>query len=206
MRDRADRVATDRLAPRLASARRSQRATAKLRPLLNRVAEIAIDVGLSVDDITHFIRLSFIEAAQPHSRLRNGRSNISQLAAATGMTRPQVAATVRLLNRTQAGVSIETWSNSRSIRVARKWHERIARSRRRSQWTLPYAGQKSFSEIVECSAGDVPPRAMLQELSRLGWVRYHEPANEVSLLLQFDGSIDERGRFQLSLQSRKSVE
>jgi hypothetical protein len=194
MRTRINRVATRRPATGLASAQRSARAIAKLRPLIDQMSELAVGVGLSVDDVVHLIRLSFIVAAQPSSRLRNGRPNISQLAAATGMTRPQVATTLRLIKQCRTGDSIQLRSSSRTIRVARDWHERIARARNESLWTLPYSGHRSFSEIVQRSAGDIPPRAMLQELTRLGWVRHDAPANEVSLLLQFDGSVrDARG-------------
>jgi hypothetical protein len=194
MRARTHRVATRRTAGGLDIAQRSARGIAKLQPLIDQISEVAIGVGLSVDDVVHLIRLSFIVTARPSSRLQNGRANISQLAAATGMTRPQVAAAASLLKQCRTGKSPIIRSSSRTIRVARDWHERITRAKRESLWTLPYAGHRSFSEIVKRSAGDIPPRAMLQELTRLGWVRHDETANEVSLLLQLDGSVsDARG-------------
>jgi hypothetical protein len=183
------KVGTRQVNSELATAQRSRRVVGKLTPLLGQVSELAVDAGLSVDDVVHLMRLAFVAAAQPHSRLRNGRPNISQLAAATGMTRPQVAESISIIGRYEAGKSIGLRSSSRTMRVVRAWHERIRQTERSNLWTLPYAGKRSFSEIVRRSAGDITPRSMLQELRRLGWVHHSEGARHVALLLQFDGSI-----------------
>jgi hypothetical protein len=188
LRTRKRKIVLNRESLGLASAQRSRSVVGKMSPLLGQISELAVGAGLSVDDVVHLLQLAFVNAAQAHSRLRNGRPNISQTAAATGMTRPQVAKSIAILGKHRAGKSIEVRSNSRTLRVVRAWHSRIRRTDHKSLWTLPYAGKRSFSEIVRRSAGDVPPRAMLQELRRLGWVHHDERTRYVALLLNFDGS------------------
>ncbi len=168
-------------------------AVQRLRPLLKKVAKLSLNAGLALDDVVYVLKLSLIEAARPVSCLKNGRLSHSNLAATTGLTRPEVAAITRLLGNGEASVVGNLRSKGRPIRVVRAWHALIRRPSGREPWTLPFEGHRSFCEVVRRSAGDVPPRAMLHELTRLRWVHFDAIKGTVTLLLKQDGQCNTTG-------------
>lgn len=171
----------------LAIARETLAAVRRVQPLLKQVSQLAISSGLALDDVVHLLKLSLVETARPLSCLKNGRLSHSHLAATTGLTRPEAAAIARLLGKGKTSPFEELRSNGRPIRVVRAWHKLTRRSRGTETWTLPFSGSRSFSQLVRQSAGDVPPRAMLHELTRLRWARFDAARGAVTLLLRRDG-------------------
>jgi hypothetical protein len=173
----------------VAIARLTSATVLELVPLLGRVSARAISAGLALDDVVRLLKISFVHAALPCARLKNGRPSNARLAAATGMTRPEVTMVMRLIANTALRSLEKIRSNGRPLRVVRNWHHRISRTRSRDRWGIAFSGPNSFSEIVKESAGDIPPRAMLQELSRLGWVTNDPTRRRVTLLLKPDGRL-----------------
>jgi len=92
------------------------------------------------------------------------------MATVTGLTRTEVSKLIRA-QHSQAS-DVDTNFN-RATRVADGWQsdgnfvDRYSRPR-----ALPFSSSKnSFSQLVRKYSGDIPPRAMLTEMLRLGMVR-----------------------------------
>jgi hypothetical protein len=117
----------------------------------------------------------FVRAACRASVLRNGRVNQSRVAVLTGLSRTQVR---RLLGK--PGPSTRR-TRSRTMRVVDGW---LSDRRFHTKSGEPKAlrirdGQCSFATLVHEYAGDVPPRAVLDELRRMRLVRESDAGIEL---------------------------
>jgi len=110
-------------------------------------------------------RSAFVQAAADRSRLRNGRINHSRVAAQTGLTRADVK---RLLNR---DTSAEPFASPETPveKVINGWRcDPQFSNGRGSPRLLSIAGKRpSFSALARKYAGDVPHKAVLDELRRM---------------------------------------
>jgi len=112
-------------------------------------------------------RSAFVQAAADMSRLRNGRVNHSRVAAQTGLTRADVKRLLEddvvdsaRLGQTAVERVIEGWRTDREFVTRPGQPKRLVISGRRS----------SFVHLVRKHGGDVPHRAVLDELRRIGAV------------------------------------
>jgi hypothetical protein len=143
------------------------RGAAVLQELLTELALALLPRGMTPKRFSELVRSAFVQAAADISRLRNGRVNHSRVAAQTGLTRADVK---RLLmsnvhspaHRGQTAVErvIDGW------RTDREFIERAGRPKR-----LRISGTRaSFVRLARKYGGDVPHRAVLDELRRIGAV------------------------------------
>ena len=163
-------MATDQLPPKQKverPGRQPMRGAAGLQSLLTELASALLPRGMTPKRFSELARSAFVQAAADLSRLRNGRVNHSRVAAQTGLTRADVK---RLLwqgpsdaarrDTTAIENVIEGW------RADRAFLTRPGRPRR-----LRISGSKvSFAHLVRKYGGDVPHRAVLDELRRIGAV------------------------------------
>jgi hypothetical protein len=149
------------------SGRPQIRGAAGLQGLLTELASALLSRGMTPKRFSELARSAFVRAAADLSRLRNGRVNHSRVAAQTGLTRADVK---RLLwqdgfdaasrDKTPVESVIEGWRADRAF-VTRPGHPR----------RLPISGSNaSFARLVRKYGGDVPHRAVLDELRRIGAV------------------------------------
>jgi hypothetical protein len=140
------------------------RGQAVLQHLLTELALTLLPRGMTPRLFAALARTAFVQAASDMSKLRNGRVNHSRVAAQTGLTRADVK---RLLesnafastNRGQAAVErvVDGW------RADSEFLNDVGKPRR-----LPISGaRRSFARLVRKYGGDVPHRAVLDELRRL---------------------------------------
>jgi len=126
--------------------------------------------GMTPKHFAYLARSAFVQAAADNSTLRNGRVNYSRVAAQTGLTRADVK---RLLehnawNAAQRGQTalekvIQGW------RTDREFLTRGGQAKR-----LQITGVRgSFPRLVRKHGGDIPHRAVLDELRRIGAVSDH---------------------------------
>ena len=111
-----------------------------------------------------------MEAAGTLSKFRNGKINRSRVAVMTGLSRVEVK---RLLSGQFSMTASIPAQQSRGERVISGWmtDHRFLDGRGRPQ-RLPIAGTRaSFTSLVRKFGGDVPHRAVLEELRRLRVVR-----------------------------------
>ncbi len=138
-------------------------ASAALHSLLARLGPWMLDEGVTADRLRDIAGDVLLNVSAVRSRLKNGRVNASQVAAATGLTRTEVRAR---LNRPQVKSARRLVSIDRVSRVVMGWKgdARFATTRGHPR-SLTVGGRKrEFEQLVRLHSGDVPPRAVLDEL------------------------------------------
>ena len=150
------------------------RSTAVLQDLLTELALVLLPRGMTPRRFCELARSAFVQAAAGISKLQNGRVNHSRVAAQTGLTRADVKRLLKLnvvaldaRGHTAVERVIDGWRTDREF-VIRPGHPK----------QLPISGPRgSFARLVKKYGGDVPPRAVLHELRRIGAV--HEADGKV---------------------------
>jgi hypothetical protein len=144
------------------------RGDAALQKLLEALADVLLPHGMTPKRFGELARFAFLRAAIERSRLRNGRVNHSRVAAQTGLSRAEVK---RMLLQDEALYDgrfavapvervLDGW------RTDPVWASRLGRPR-----LLRITGPRaSFAALVRKYGGDVPHRALLDELRRINAV------------------------------------
>jgi hypothetical protein len=142
------------------------RGAAALQDLLTELAVTLLPRGMTPRRFAELARSAFVQAAADISRLRNGKVNHSRVAAQTGLSRADVKRLLRqnafeLARRGQTAIErvIDGWRTDR-------WFATSGHPRR-----LQISGsRRSFAALVRKYGGDVPHKAVLVELRRIGAV------------------------------------
>ena len=135
--------------------------------LLRDLASALLPRGMTPRAFAELARSAFVQAAAEKSRLQNGRVNQSRVAAQTGLSRADVK---RLLDLDSPS---HLPNDSPVQRVLNGWHSDSSFTDRRGRpkRTLRISGRlPTFKHLAEKYAGDVPYRAVLNELGDLGVV------------------------------------
>jgi hypothetical protein len=146
----------------------SLRGDAALQKLLAALASALLPRGMTPRRFAELARFAFVRAATERSRLRNGRVNHSRVAAQTGLSRADVK---RLLLQNDA-LYTDRFAQAPVERVLDGWRtDRLFAKRPGRAKRLRISGtHASFTTLVKKYAGDVPHRAVLDELRRIGAV------------------------------------
>ncbi len=141
------------------------RGVCSLQELLRELAFVLLGHGLTPKTFGELSRAAFVQAAADHSKLRNGRVNHSRVAAQTGLTRADVK---RLLSRGPHTVPLAAGQTALE-KVVDGWRsDRQFASSPAKPRTLRISGSEpSFIVLARKYAGDVPYRAVLDELLRI---------------------------------------
>lgn len=136
-------------------------------PLLKQVATLAIRFGISPRDISAAIKSECVHEAARFATLGNGRVNYSRVAVVTGLSRS--AAKALLAPGTDDALTASP-STQRAWRLISAWmHDPRYLDRQKKPRVLPLKSHpNSFSELARTYCGDVPIRAVITELSRMG--------------------------------------
>jgi hypothetical protein len=148
---------------------------AVLQSLLSELALVLLPRGMTPKRFSELARCAFVQAAADIARMRNGRVNHSRVAALTGLTRADVK---RLLNRN----GFESQGGKAAVeRVIHGWRTdgEFAVYPGRAKPLRIVGRRGSFARLVKKYGGDVPHRAVLEELRRLGAV--HDSLGTVQL-------------------------
>jgi hypothetical protein len=146
------------------------RSDVHLQELLCALALLLVPSGVTPKHFAELAKYAFVDAAGQISKFRNGRLNQSRIAVITGLNRAEVK---RLLAEGRGASSPGKSRASRAARVVSGWvsDRRYLDSSGRPR-TLPISGYKiSFATLVKEYGGDVPHRAVLDELKRTRAVR-----------------------------------
>ncbi len=149
------------------SSRVSVRGASVLQELLTELALVLLPRGMTPKRFGELARSAFVQAAADMSKLRNGKVNHSRVAAQTGLSRADVKRLLRnnvfdsgRSDQTPLGRVIGGW------RTDRKFANRDGSPKR-----LRISGSStSFTGLVKKYGGDIPHRAVLDELRRIGAV------------------------------------
>jgi Family of unknown function (DUF6502) len=138
-----------------------------LQHLLTEFALVLLPRGMTPKRFAGLARSAFVQAASDMSKLRNGRVNHSRVAAQTGLTRADVK---RLLKYNAFGSTNR--GQTALERVVDGWRaDREFLNQAGNPGKLPISGARgSFERLVRKYGGDIPHRAVLDELRRIGGV------------------------------------
>jgi hypothetical protein len=153
----------------VASRSRTQ-ALAACRRILPPLIRLLIGLGISAPEFASTCRRIYVQAAADRLAQHAKRISKSRIAIVTGLTRAEVT---KLL---KPGAQRETVLHARLHRAERVLHgwrtdpEFVSRNKRPRE--LPLKGRhRSFEALVKRYSGDIPPRAMLDELRAMSAAR-----------------------------------
>jgi hypothetical protein len=154
--------------------------------ILRPIVRLMLHCGLGCAEFVAVTKSVFVQVASEEFGIRGRPTNISRVAAMTGLSRKQVS-------RIRSDGKGERWSpdmeSSPVNTVLHYWHYDPDFSDGPGHpKVLPVEGSRSFSSLVKRYAGDIPPGALKTELCRSGVVtesegglsllkRYHFPSN-----------------------------
>ena len=150
-----------------------------LSKILLSIAHLLLRNGYGYSRVNKLTKVAFVNAARSIDTGSKPRISIARIAAVTGLTRVEVSQLLRS-NERYKSTSVEPLN--RAARVIDGWmtDEKYCDERSQPQ-RLPYAAARtSFSGLVRKYSGDIPARAMLAEMKRLGMVR-HLPDDTIEI-------------------------
>jgi hypothetical protein len=134
--------------------------------VLDELARLLVSAGVGFGEFADAARYAFVRAVADALRSDGQRVTRSAIAAATGLTRQEVAGYLEH----KGARNPQPRALTRARRLAEAWRS-DPQLRNRALW-LDARGAKrrepSFSTLVRRAGGDVPPRAMQNELLRAG--------------------------------------
>lgn len=142
---------------------------AALRRLLRPLVRILLDRGIAFDRFAELARGVYVEVAEREFGLEGRKQTVSRISVLTGLTRKEV---VRIREMTLPEDVEGRAHFNRAARVVTGWlQEHPMEGTASGAAPLPLEGPGSFAEVVRKYSGDMPVRAVLDELVRVGAVR-----------------------------------
>ena len=128
----------------------------------------AVEFGLSAHDLYRLIDHALIGSAIRSLSTPQRKPNQSQIAAQTGLSRPEVRSLLK--NNGKLTDSLQTWRWSRVAQTHRYLvRQHLPQNSRSQQVRVRYDGTlRSFINAVNAVGGDIPPAAILKEFMRRG--------------------------------------
>lgn len=133
-----------------------------LRPLVR----VLLRNGVPYGAFAEMARRAYVEVAQSDFALPGKKQTVSRISTLTGLTRKEVTR----LQAEEAAESADHDRYNRPARVIGGWvREKRFRDKAGRPAELPMEGEsRSFAALVREFSGDIPPRAMADELARVG--------------------------------------
>jgi len=183
---------------------------AAYRHLLTPLVRILLRNGISYLEFAEVARQVFVDVAGRDFTLPKRKISLSRIAIMTGLSRKEVARLVR--EGTQLRRIAHESKQSRVGRVLQGWYTD-------SEFTGPYGvpldlkfddGPKraTFSELVRRYSGDMPARAMFDELLRVGAIRIEAESNLIRVLSRsyIPEKLDAENVMHFGVQTRNFVD
>jgi len=157
--------------------------------LLRPLVRVLLSKGVSYGEFVDLAKQSFVQTADHDYPPDARKQSVSRIAMMTGITRKEVARIRALVptngarnenSSNDTGLSSEPYN--RGVRIISGWNrDKTYRDEDGNALVLPFEGAaSSFSELVKKYSGDIPARAALDELVRVGAVTVHD-AGDISL-------------------------
>jgi hypothetical protein len=150
--------------------------------IFSSLAHLLLRNGYGFGVVSSLAKAAFVDASRTIERRdsKSKRASIASIATATGLTRVEVARIGRSLKSTGVGVPEH---QNRAIRVAQGWlsDRKFLQRNGRPKILRFTGGNGSFDGLVKKYSGDIPARAMLNEMKRLALVK-HRGDDSVSLV------------------------
>jgi hypothetical protein len=183
---------------------------AAYRHLLTPLVRILLRNGISYLEFAEVARQVFVDVAGRDFTLPKRKISLSRIAIMTGLSRKEAA---RLVREGQTKrVAQETTELSRVGRVLQGWYTD-------SEFTGPYGvpldlkfddapRRATFSELVRRYSGDMPARAMFDELLRVGAVRIEHESGLIRVLSRsyIPEKLDSQNVRHFGIQTRNFID
>jgi len=151
-----------------------------IRHILKPLVRILHRKGVAVGELNEMLKQIYVEVSEDVLAAAGERPTTSRIAIATGLTRKEVA---QLRQAIAVDVDAPTGSYNRGARVMTGWladAEFLDAEGKPAH--LPLHGERgSFAALVSRYSGDMPTRAMFQEMERVGAVQ-RDAAGQVQLM------------------------
>ncbi|QSP94875.1 hypothetical protein LPB19_00140 [Marinobacter salinisoli] len=148
-----------------------------LRPL----ARLLLRNGIPYGEFSELVKRAYVEAALKDFDDGRRKPSDSRAAVMTGLTRKEVKRQREFL----AGQTLESGAAlhaNRASRVVSGWvHDAAFQAKGGEPAMLSFDGKLSFSDLVKRYSGDMPPRAVLDELLRVGVVSVDAESGQLVL-------------------------
>lgn len=153
----------------MADAKRSS-ALRACNDVLPSLVGLLLRLGLGAGEFAAISRRIFVDSAARHLTQAGRKATHSQIAIITGLTRADVK---RILETPARSVVSRPWEQHRASRVLKGWRTDTEFLKSDGQpRDLPLRARRaSFAGLTKRYSGDIPPRAMLNELVSMGAVR-----------------------------------
>lgn len=148
---------------------RSQALTVAILRVLRPLVRLLLRYGISHRTFTELAKWVYVDVASAEFSLDVRKQSSSRVAVLTGLTRKEVA---RLREQAQPDARLHTEQYNRAARIIGGWlRDGNFRTKAGKPAVLPLQeGDGSFSALVRRYSGDMPVRALLDELLRIGAV------------------------------------
>ena len=152
--------------------------------LLRPLVRLLLHHGVPYETFADLARWVYVDVAEKDFALPDKKQTASRISVITGLNRKEVA---RLQAMTVEDNTAAIESFNRAEKVVTAWRHEYPKAGSPSRASsLPLEGERSFATLVKDFSGDMPVRAVLDELMRVGVVKRLENG-EVELLS--DGTI-----------------
>jgi len=149
-----------------------------LRRIMRPLVRILIRHGITFEAGVEVIRRMYVEVAETEFRVGSRQQSTSRISVLTGLSRKEVA---RIRKLPPAAASELDAYHNRAARVISGWlRDREFLDAKGDPAPLPFEGERGFNELVKRHSGDMPARAVADELLRVGAVEY-SPHGELRL-------------------------
>lgn len=137
--------------------------------VLSPLVRLLLRHGVSHAEFSNWAKQAYVNEADKHFGLDGKTPTVSRTAIITGINRKEVKRIRELPSEVGTGVS----KHNRAVRVITGWlQDRDFQNSRNQPKPLIYGDpEDSFNQLVKRYGGDVPARAMLDELVRVGTVK-----------------------------------
>lgn len=137
--------------------------------LLQPLARLCLRLGFGYREYCEMSKAAFVAVAAEDYGVHGRPTNVSRIAAMTGLTRKEVS---RIRRKVENGGATRTQRASPLVEVVAAWRSDREFCSSGKPNRLPLEGKRgSFHSLVRRFAGDIPDGAMRKELERIGAVR-----------------------------------
>lgn len=139
-----------------------------VRRILRPLVRILLRNGVPSKAVTELVRQTYVDVADEEFAVAGKRQTAARIAVITGLNRKEVS---RLRGLPPLDAAGELWRNRASHVLASWFRDQDFLDRKGDPLDLPFAGTSpSFTDLVRKHSGDMYPRAIADELLRLGAV------------------------------------
>jgi hypothetical protein len=137
--------------------------------LLRPLVRILLNHGIPFDSFAEIAKWAYVEVADREFGIPGRKQTDSRVSVLTGLTRKEVAR-IRHVDKPEDVVSAGSYN--RAARVVSAWVREYPMENTPSGVApLPLEGPRSLSDLVHRHSGDMPVRAVVDELLRVGAIR-----------------------------------